>query len=71
MLQVIIGGAAFIILGLVFFLKPALVWKLTEQWKSYGADCPSELYIKSSKFGGVILVLLGIAMVSVSLLGWN
>lgn len=71
MLQVIIGGVAFIILGLAFFLKPALVWKLTERWKSYGADSPSELYIKSSKFGGVILVLLGIVMVSVSLLGWN
>ena len=24
------------------FLKPGLIWKLTEEWKSYRADEPSE-----------------------------
>ena len=31
-------------LGMFIFLKPGLVWKLTEEWKSYRADEPSEFY---------------------------
>lgn len=68
MSEVIFGGVAFIILGLVIFLKPVLVWKLMEQWKSYGADSPSELYIKNTKFGGSIFVLVGIVIIGVSVI---
>ncbi|MFR7831620.1 MAG: DUF6199 family natural product biosynthesis protein [Blautia wexlerae] len=31
------------------FLKPGLIWKLTEEWKSYRADEPSEFYLKATK----------------------
>ena len=33
------------------FLKPGLIWKLTEEWKSYRADEPSEFYLKATKIG--------------------
>ncbi len=58
------GGILFFALGMVIFLKPGLVWKLTEEWKSYRADEPSELYLKVTKIGGIFLALFGIVMVA-------
>ena len=63
MLSSIFGGIFFLVLGLFLFLKPGLVWKLTEQWKSYRADEPSDLYLLSTKFGGILFALLGLAMI--------
>ena len=60
MLWCICGGIIFFALGIFIFLKPDLIWKITEQWKSYSADEPSELYIKSTKFGGALFTVFGI-----------
>ena len=38
MLWPICGGIIIFALGMFIFLKPDLVWKLTEEWKSYRAD---------------------------------
>ena len=43
------------------FWKPDLVWKLTEEWKSYCADEPSEFYLKVTKIRGILFALFGIA----------
>lgn len=32
------GGILIFALGMFIFLKPDLVWKLTEEWKSYHDD---------------------------------
>ena len=37
------GGIIIFALGMFIFLKPGLIWKLTEKWKSYRADEPSPL----------------------------
>ena len=63
MLWSIFSGIGFLALGLLLFLKPGLVWKLTEQWKSYRADEPSDLYLLSTKLGGILFALLGIALI--------
>lgn len=63
MLSSIFSGIFFLVLGLFLFLKPGLVWKLTEQWKSYRADEPSDLFLLSTKFGGILFALLGLAMI--------
>ena len=55
------AGIVFLALGAFLFFRPDLVWKLTEQWKSYRADEPSELYVLSTKVGGVALALCGAA----------
>lgn len=57
----ILTGIVFAALGAFFFFKPELVWKITEEWKSYSAGDPSDLYLKSTKFGGVLFMLGGIA----------
>ena len=62
MLWSISGGILIFALGMFVFLKPDLVWKLTEEWKSYRADEPSELYLKVTKIGGVLFMLLGVIM---------
>ncbi|MFR5794388.1 MAG: DUF6199 family natural product biosynthesis protein [Christensenellales bacterium] len=51
-------------LGMFIFLKPDLVWKLTEEWKSYRADEPSEFYLKVAKIGGISFALFGIIMIT-------
>ena len=60
MLWSICGGIIFFALGVFIFLKPDLIWKITEEWKSYSADEPSDLYIKSTKFGGALFTVFGI-----------
>lgn len=44
MLCSICGGIIFFVFGIFIFLKPDLMWKITEEWKSYRADEPSDLY---------------------------
>lgn len=63
MLWSIGGGIIIFALGMFIFLKPGLVWKLTEEWKSYRADEPSELYLKGTKIGGISFALFGIIMI--------
>ena len=63
MLWSIGGGIIIFALGMFIFLKPGLVWKLTEEWKSYRADEPSELYLKCAKIGGISFALFGIIMI--------
>lgn len=58
-----IGGRIFFFaLGMFLFWKPDLVWKLTEEWKSYCADEPSEFYLKVTQISGILLALFGIVV---------
>lgn len=56
------GGIFFFALGMFLFWKPDLVWKLTEEWKAYCADEPSEFYLKVTKICGILLALFGIVV---------
>ena len=62
MLWGIFCGIVFILIGACAFFKPELIWRLTEQWKSYAADEPSDLYVFSTKLGGAIFAALGLAV---------
>ena len=57
------GGIIIFALGMFIFLKPDLIWKLTEEWKSYRADEPSEFHLKATKIGGALFALFGIIMI--------
>ena len=63
MLWSILGGVIIGILGVFVFCNPELIWKLTEEWKSYCADGPSDFYLKSTKVGGLLFVFCGIIMI--------
>lgn len=62
-----IGGETFFFaLGMFLFWKPDLVWKLTEEWKAYCADEPSEFYLKVTQISGILLALFGIVVMILS-----
>ena len=60
--ETIWGGLLFIAIGALLFFRPDWLWKIAEQWKSYGADEPSELYRISTRAGGACLALFGVAV---------
>ena len=68
MLWSVLGGTVIAALGAFVFLKPGLVWELTEKWKSYRADEPSDIYLTSTKFGGILFALLGAIMIMLPLI---
>lgn len=68
MLLCIGSGILITALGIFTFWRPDLVWKLTEEWKSFYADEPSDLYLKSTRFGGALLALTGIIMIILPLI---
>lgn len=61
-----IAGILICLIGILLHAKPALVWKITESWKTEKGDAPSARYmtvlrIVSGAFIGVgILLLVGI-----------
>lgn len=62
MLWYILATIFMIFLGIGIFLKPTLMWNLTERWKSYRADEPSNLYLISTKFGGILIASIGLIL---------
>lgn len=61
-----IAGSILCIVGLVFAVKPTLVWKLTESWKTEGSKAPSDRYMRvlrivgGATLGVGVLLLLGV-----------
>ena len=58
----VLAGVVFVALGVFLFVRPDLLWNWTERWKSTQAEAPSDFYVKSTKFGGVVFALLGVAI---------
>jgi hypothetical protein len=46
--------------GLLMLFQPTVIWTLTESWKSNDAAEPSDMYILSTRFGGLMCTLAGI-----------
>ena len=53
-------GIIFTVLGAVLFIKPELLFTLTESWKSNSSPEPSRLYIISTKIGAAAFFIIGI-----------
>ncbi|SFL36776.1 hypothetical protein SAMN03159341_105302 [Paenibacillus sp. 1_12] len=53
------------VFGLLMLIRPSLIWTITESWKSNDATEPSDLYLWSTRFGGVMCTLVGIAAICV------
>lgn len=61
-------GIFFIIIGALFILNPSFIWLITESWKSEDGTEPSSLYMWNTRFGGLILMIVGIGSVIVAFL---
>lgn len=61
-----IAGIALCIIGLVLTVKPKLLWKLTESWKTEGSNAPSTRYrtvlriVSGAAIGVGILLFIGV-----------
>lgn len=49
-----------VLVGLTMYVKPSLVWTIAESWKSGDATEPSDLYVKSARFGGILVAMAGL-----------
>jgi len=47
-------------MGLVMFFRPQWIWAMSEEWKSNDATEPSDLYLLSTRLGGVLSTLAGL-----------
>lgn len=60
---IIFGGIIFIIVGLIMIIKPHIIFTITEQWKNDSNTEPSDSYLFSTRFGGCIVTLIGVAAI--------
>lgn len=64
-------GIIFVVVGLVMLINPDLFYDITEGWKNSSVNTyPSELFVKSTRFGGGIIVIVGIAAVVMQFVLW-
>lgn len=56
-------------LGVLFVVKPLLMWRFTESWKPGNEDGPQPGYLRFARVFGCILALVGVAIVAVTLAG--
>ena len=61
-------GIICIIIGLFCYLKPDLVYEITEEWKSYSNGDPSDSYIKRTKNIGISFLIYGVAIIILAIL---
>ncbi len=55
-------GIVFIIIGLIMLISPKIFYQIVEQWKDDDKSIkPSNLYIISTRFGGCIFIIVGLA----------
>lgn len=66
--MIIIGGILLLIMGLVMLVSPATFYEITESWKSNSVGEPSDLFIISTRVGGVACTLAGIGAIVVFLM---
>lgn len=58
-------GILFTMVGITMFVKPKIIFTITENWKNSQNSEPSDLYIFSIRFGGIIVLLIGISSIIV------
>ena len=59
--MLLIGSILVLAAGLVMLISPGTIYELTESWKSYSSGEPSTLYLISTRIGGALSALVGIA----------
>ena len=51
------AGGFLIVIGFIMLLKPRLVWKISDSWKTKNNDGPNESYLKLIVMVGIVLIL--------------
>lgn len=56
-------GVIFVGIGFIMLINPKFIFELTESWKSNSDSEPSDLYIFNTRFGGIIVLIIGFASI--------
>lgn len=59
----IAAGIFLIITGFVMLIKPNVMWKIAESWKTKTNAEPTDLYMIIIRIGGLILAVGGIIVI--------
>lgn len=57
----VFGGLLMIGLGVFSLMKPATIWYISDGWKFRNAE-PSDLALSFTRFGGVIMIIVGVIL---------
>ena len=63
----ILCAILFLIIGFIMLRYPEFIYEITESWKSYSCGDPSDLYVLSTRVGGAVFILIGIACIIVEI----
>lgn len=47
--------------GSLMTIRPDIIWKINESWKSNDATEPSDLFLLLTRIGGICLLVIGIS----------
>ena len=61
-------GLLFAALGVLLLKRPGILFEITEGWKYDGPAEPSDLFLYSARFGGVMLLIVGFVGIIVQFL---
>lgn len=56
-------GVIFVGIGFIMLINPKFIFELTESWKNNSDSEPSDLYIFNTRFGGIIVLIIGFASI--------
>ena len=59
--MLIVGGIFLLVIGIVMFCCPKVIYELTESWKNNSFAEPSNLYNINIRIGGGVCSIVGIA----------
>lgn len=68
---ILVVSAVLIALGVLFVVKPLLMWKFTESWKPGNEDGPQPGYLRFARVFGCVLALIGIGVLIVTVMSMN
>ena len=66
---VLVVWALVLAAGVLFSIKPLWMWIFTESWKPGSEDGPTKQYMRFARAFGIILAVIGGAMLAFSLAG--
>ena len=59
----VVAGIFLTIMGCVMLIKPNVMWKIAESWKTKTNAEPTDLYMIVIRIGGLILAVGGIIVI--------
>ncbi len=60
-MQLLLGGIALLVIGILMLIAPDEIYEITESWKNISAGSPSNLYKLNIRIGGIMFSIVGLA----------